>query len=300
MAAASSSSQSTATDIQLAARDEHVHDWKDVPGFPKYEAAKDGRIRNKETRKVLSPGLNTPGYHQVSLYKDGKSTAFMVHTIIANTWIANPDAKRTVNHKSHDKTDNRVENLEWATHQEQNKHKTYGAYHRKPHDDQNDLDNEEWRDASVAGYKVSNCGRIKNRKGIVLQHNPNTQMQYIEFGVYIDERAKTKGRLSVHREVALAFIGSLTGKVVNHKDGKRHNNNLSNLEVITQGENIKHAYDTGLNKKRIRILLTKPDGAVQTFDSISDASKSTGFKNESIGYASRHGTFLGGFKWERI
>ena len=205
-----------------------------------------------------------------------------------------------MNHKNHNKTDNRVENLEWATASEQNKHKTYGDYHRKPNEVQHDLEHEEWRNASVAGYKVSNFGRIKNRKSVVLQHNPDTEVKYIEHGIYIDEKAKVKGRLKVHREVALAFIGDLTGKVVNHKDGDTHNNRISNLEVITQGENIKHAYDTGLIKRRVCIQLTSPCGEVHVFDSITDAAKNTGLKNESIGYASKHGTFLGGFKWERI
>jgi hypothetical protein len=51
---------------------------------------------------------------------------------------------------------------------------------------------------------------------------------------------------TVHRLVASAFI---TGSgIVNHKDGNKENNNLSNLEVVNYSENNKHAYDTGLKK----------------------------------------------------
>jgi hypothetical protein len=46
-----------------------------------------------------------------------------MHRIISITFIPNPENKKTVNHKNHDKTDNRVENLEWFTQKEQNDHR---------------------------------------------------------------------------------------------------------------------------------------------------------------------------------
>lgn len=50
----------------------------------------------------------------------------------------------------------------------------------------------------------------------------------------------------VHRAVASAFLGSGDGLVVNHKDGNKSNNHVDNLEWVTQSENMKHAYKTGL------------------------------------------------------
>lgn len=52
---------------------------------------------------------------------------------------------------------------------------------------------------------------------------------------------------SVHRLVTETFLGKIPeGLVVNHKDGNKVNNNLSNLEIVTYSENMKHAYRLGL------------------------------------------------------
>jgi len=57
-------------------------------------------------------------------------------------------------------------------------------------------------------------------------------------------------RIRLHKLVMESFIGKCPdGKEVNHKDGKKHNNNLKNLEYITRSENKKHAYRLGLQPK---------------------------------------------------
>lgn len=54
---------------------------------------------------------------------------------------------------------------------------------------------------------------------------------------------------SVHRLVVQTFIGEIPkGMVVNHKDGNKHNNNLSNLEIVTPSQNTKHALENKLFK----------------------------------------------------
>jgi hypothetical protein len=62
----------------------------------------------------------------------------------------------------------------------------------------------------------------------------------------------------VHRLVALAFIPNPENKPsVNHKDGNKLNNNVDNLEWMTQQENVQHAWDTGLNESH-RLSISKP------------------------------------------
>lgn len=46
----------------------------------------------------------------------------LIHRLVAERWIPNPDGKRTVNHKDGDKLNNHVSNLEWLTDSENNKH----------------------------------------------------------------------------------------------------------------------------------------------------------------------------------
>lgn len=56
---------------------------------------------------------------------------------------------------------------------------------------------------------------------------------------------------SIHRMVAEAFIPKLADKdCVNHKDGDKKNNNVSNLEWCSQSENLRHAFKQGLNKHK--------------------------------------------------
>ena len=55
----------------------------------------------------------------------------------------------------------------------------------------------------------------------------------------------------MHSLVARAFLPNWENKPhVNHKDGNRSNNRLYNLEWCTRSENMQHAYDTGLNKRK--------------------------------------------------
>lgn len=71
------------------------------------------------------------------------------------------------------------------------------------------------------------------------------QNGYRTFTLYVD--GKQQGLRRVHRLVAEVFIENPENKPqVNHKDGIRDNNKVTNLEWVTARENVQHAYDTGL------------------------------------------------------
>jgi hypothetical protein len=75
------------------------------------------------------------GYDRVTLSVLGKKRTFGIHQLVAMAFISNPDNKATVNHINGIKTDNRVENLEWATNSENMAHAwATGLYNntRKP------------------------------------------------------------------------------------------------------------------------------------------------------------------------
>ena len=80
-----------------------------------------GRKDNRRGVRI-KPAKDKDGYLRCTFSHDGKRKSISVHRLVAIAHIPNPMSKPTVNHINGDKTDNRVENLEWATHHEQKLH----------------------------------------------------------------------------------------------------------------------------------------------------------------------------------
>lgn len=90
--------------------------WKSIIGFENYQISDTGII--KSTDKLLKFGNNGKGYLFVCLSKNGKTTRFYVHRLVASHFILNPENKKTVNHKDGNKSNNCVSNLEWCSQKE--------------------------------------------------------------------------------------------------------------------------------------------------------------------------------------
>lgn len=98
----------------------NICNWKNSPIFPKnYEVSDNGQVRNIITGKVLKPATDKYGYLYYVLCVDGNRRTVKAHRLVARAFIPNPEKKPTVNHKNAVRSDNRVCNLEWATHKEQ-------------------------------------------------------------------------------------------------------------------------------------------------------------------------------------
>ncbi len=97
--------------------------WKELEGFSKYKISNTGKIWSKSWNREMSLKPELQGYVRMELRNDdGKPQKHFVHRLVALTFIPNLEKKPTVNHKNHNRADNRVENLEWATVTEQNNH----------------------------------------------------------------------------------------------------------------------------------------------------------------------------------
>lgn len=89
--------------------------WKDVEGFPGYEVSNvGGEVRNKQTGRILKLLKGSRGYHFVQLYNNGVSKNCLVHRLVAESWVPNPQKHQQVNHIDERKTSNNAANLEWV------------------------------------------------------------------------------------------------------------------------------------------------------------------------------------------
>ena len=95
-----------------------------------YKVSNLGRIlnlnyRNTGRAELMTPSENTDGYFKVNLRKNGENKTCYVHRLIAQTFIPNPENLPEVNHIDEDKTNNRVDNLEWKWHKDNINHGTH-------------------------------------------------------------------------------------------------------------------------------------------------------------------------------
>lgn len=86
-----------------------------IIGHENYTITDTGTVRRLKTGEIIAPFKHRKGYLMVTLYDEGKSKNCFVHRLVAQTFVANPEHKATVNHKNEIKTDNCACNLEWLT-----------------------------------------------------------------------------------------------------------------------------------------------------------------------------------------
>lgn len=129
-----------------------------------------------------------------------------------------------------------------------------------------------WKDIPnyETAYQASNLGRIRSLdrfvrnnigkrliRGQILKPviDPNG---YYHVSIKIPNSDLKRRSVKVHRLVADTFLLKIPGKLkINHIDGDKANNGISNLEYCTTSENIKHALATGLQKRRAERINAK-------------------------------------------
>ena len=96
--------------------------FKQIKDYENYLISNRGRVYSEQNKKFLRPQNNSFGYLHVTLCKNGVRKTQKIHRLVALAFILNVFGKITVNHIDGIKTNNFVENLEWATDKENIRH----------------------------------------------------------------------------------------------------------------------------------------------------------------------------------
>lgn len=153
-------------------------------------------------------------------------------------------------------------------------------------------------------YTVSSTGVITN-----IKTNKTLKLQKDTKGYYMftlrSPITKKRKAFRIHVVVASHFIDENfleSGLKVNHIDGDKANNDVSNLEIVTQKENIEHAYKHGLRKnfyKKILQIDIESGDILNEFATVIEVSKFLGITVANTSKGIKKGIYRG-FVWERI
>lgn len=169
-------------------------------------------------------------------------------------------------------------------------------------------ENKTWKSMSVfwaLGYDILIDGTVVNKRGKKIMP---VFKDYTTVNISLNGSTKT---CQIHRLLACKYIPNPNDyPIVNHKDGNKMNNSIENLEWCTYSHNASHAYKNGLRKKRCPAIPkqfnSKPksiikilDGnIVETYPSLLQAEKITGYPASSIKRWCEKSMIKNGFLWQ--
>jgi hypothetical protein len=149
----------------------NLTEFKRIKGYLNYFVNKNGDVYSLKTNKLIKPFVSNGGYISVSLWGDGKKQNYLVHRLVADAFIPNPNNYKEVNHKDLNTLNNNLENLEWCSRDYNLKYSNLEKWESKPVVQM--LNNEIIREyhsiteASKYGFDVSTiskCCKNKNKK----------------------------------------------------------------------------------------------------------------------------------------
>lgn len=125
-------------------------------------------------------------------------------------------------------------------------------------------------------YTIDECGNVYGPQGPKPLYLGPKGYYYVSMW---NKNTNKHCRFNVHKLVALTYIPNPNNySVINHIDGNKTNNSISNLEWCTQRDNIHHAYKTGLTRNYKPII--RSDGTV--YQSAREAERQTGIDSKLI------------------
>ncbi len=247
-----------------------------------------GMLQREDTGHWYKP-FDNGGYLSYYLKWKGKTYPFRVHRLLAIYFIPNPDNKPFVRHKDHDHYNNNLNNLEWVTVKENNQDRLKPAH--PPVAPKNyDYANEHWKQYLDTEFYVSDLGRVKNIRTRNYLRGNVRENGYLRVGLRYNGKIHS---FNVHNLVWQVWRGPQKN-VIDHINGDKLDNRLSNLQDITQSENLQKA-----SRKAMPIgnSVEKNGPIVKVYTSQAAAARAYNINSGNINHALHGGYRAAGYYW---
>ena len=263
-----------------------------------YIITSEGRVFNRSTGKELKGTIQRNEYHTVQLIVQGKPKSLMIHRLVAEAFIENPNNYTIVDHIDRNKLNNNINNLRWAD--SKTNAQNVNNFSAKTKGKQIDLTkdftlSEDWKiiDNETPQYLINQKGEIINIKTgrYVIGSTRNGYKR-----VTINKKTR-----SIHRIVWEIFNGEIPkDMVIDHIDGNRSNNDLNNLRLVTQSENMINAQKNGHKGQKPVVQYSLTGEKIAEYESIQKAADQMGVTHAAIRSAINRNGSCKNYKWYYI
>jgi hypothetical protein len=266
--------------------------WKDIDGYDIYKISNLGRVVNKATNRVLKQckrTVNDNSFYIVVLSNEYKRISAMMHRLLGDHFIANPNNYNCVMHIDHDRCNNNLSNLKWVS-ASQLRIKT--AKRKIKLFDISTIEsipNEKWLTIpNYEKYMASTEGRILNKEsGLIL--NPILNGGYYSVILQNLSIGKKNKRLRINRIIALTFIKNpdIENKnIIDHINNIKTDNRSVNLRWCTTKENANyytqnHRSEKATNNGMNILQCDTKNNIIKRWNNVRDVIKHNPEYNES-------------------